>query len=217
MSFKVEKLPSPRSVCGEGPHWDEETQSLYYNDIYGTEATILRYDYNENKTYLATVEGEPVVSFIIPVANQKNHFAVGIGRRVGIIQWDGVSPKAKLVKTIFEVEPDKPNNRFNDAKADPSGRLFAGTMRFEHLGDLFDVAGGSFYRYSKSEGVKDLLHNIHCSNGLAWDEKENKFYYIDSFKFNVKGYDYDSKSGNICKCTSTCVVSCVYYQPQRGS
>lgn len=53
-------------VLGEGPHWDEQLQSLFYNDIYGTEASILRYDYKENKTYSAKIDGEPVVGFIIP-------------------------------------------------------------------------------------------------------------------------------------------------------
>lgn len=79
-------------------------------------------------------------------------------------------------------------------------------MRFEHLDDLFEIAGGSFYRYIKGEGIKDLLHNIHCSNGLAWNEKEKKFYYIDSIKFDVKEFDYDPKSGNICKCTWIAIV-----------
>lgn len=49
-NYKVEQIPSaPLSNLGEGPHWDIERQSLYYNDIYG--GSIHRYDYNENKTY----------------------------------------------------------------------------------------------------------------------------------------------------------------------
>lgn len=115
MSFEVEVVPSPKSDLGEGPHWDEKTQSLYYNDIYGKDASILRYDFKENKVYSAKIDGEPVVSFIIPVANAIDQFAVGIGRRVGIVNWDGVSPKAKLGPIAFEI--DEPStNRFNDAK-----------------------------------------------------------------------------------------------------
>lgn len=82
-NYKVEVVPSPKSDLGEGPHWDEGTQSLYYNDIYGKEASILRYDFKENKVYSAKIDGEPVVSFIIPVANAVDQYAVGIGRRVG--------------------------------------------------------------------------------------------------------------------------------------
>lgn len=53
MAYKVEQLPSPKNVLGEGPHWDVGSQSLYYIDIYG--GTIHRYDYADNKTYTATV------------------------------------------------------------------------------------------------------------------------------------------------------------------
>ena len=53
MEYKVEQVPSPISVIGEGPHWDIKRQNLYYNDIYGR--TIHRYDYSENKVYTAKI------------------------------------------------------------------------------------------------------------------------------------------------------------------
>lgn len=96
---------------GEGPHWSQEHQSLYYNDIYGDKASILRYDFKENKVYSAKIDGEPIVGFIIPVTS--NEFAVGLDRRVGIVHWDGVSSKANLVRIAFEVEDKSKNTRFN--------------------------------------------------------------------------------------------------------
>lgn len=195
MALKVEVLPSPKSVLGEGPHWSEEHQSLYYNDIYGDKASILRYDFKENKVYSAKIDGEPVVGFIIPVTS--NEFAVGLDRRVGIVHWDGVSSKANLIRIAFEVEVESKNTRFNDSKADPFGRFYGGTMRVEAAGDLFDVAAGTFYKYVKGEGVHELIHDIYVSNGMAWNLTENKFYYIDSCKFDIKEYDYDPSNGNI--------------------
>ncbi|KAG4068696.1 hypothetical protein HA402_002387 [Bradysia odoriphaga] len=98
-------------------------------------------------------DGEPVIGFIIPVEGSKNEFAIGIGRRVGIISWDGKSPKAKLLRIALEVEKSEryKTNRFNDAKADPTGRFYGGTMRLEECGDIFDAAEGSFYKYAKDE------------------------------------------------------------------
>lgn len=72
-------------------------------------------------------------------------------------------------------------------------------MRVEAAGDLFDEAAGTFYKYVKGEGVHELIHNIYVSNGMAWNLSENKFYYIDSCKFDIKEYDYDPSNGNICK------------------
>lgn len=142
-----------------------------------------------------------MIGFIIPVEGTKNEFAIGIGRRVGIISWDGKSPKAQLVRIALEVEKGEryKTNRFNDAKADPTGRFYGGTMRLEECGDIFEAAEGSFYKYAKDEELTLLRSDIGVSNGLTWDAKRGKFYYIDTCALDVKAFDYDIKTGNICK------------------
>lgn len=72
-------------------------------------------------------------------------------------------------------------------------------MNLEALGSLFEIASNTFYRYTPEEGATELLHNVYISNGLTWDEKENKFYYIDSCRMDVKQCDYEPVNGNICK------------------
>lgn len=204
MTYKVKVLPSPKSLCGTRAHWDEHHQSLYYCDVHG--GSIFRYDYNAEKTYSATVDDEHVVAFIIPVANTTktsdyDEYALGLGRRVGIVHWDGVSAKAVIGPIAFEVEENKENNRWNAAKADPVGRFYGGTMRSEKCGGLDEVASGSLYKYIKGDGVYELADNIYVSNGLAWDQEKNKLYYIDSCKYDMKEYDWDPSTGDICKRT----------------
>lgn len=138
-SYKIEVVDSsPVSVIGEGPHWDIDRQSLYYIDIYGTNQSISRYDYNAEKTYNAKLPGYPVISFIIPVDGTKDEFLVGAEKKLIVIQWNGMSNEAKVVKTLAEVELDMPENRFNDAKCDPHGIFHGGTMRY-----------GKHYKHSK--------------------------------------------------------------------
>lgn len=67
-------------------------------------------------------------TFIIPVEGRAQHFVVGVGRKVVEIQWDGSQGGARVLRTVAEVDLDNPDNRFNDAKADPRGRLFAGNF-----------------------------------------------------------------------------------------
>lgn len=40
---------------------------------------------------------------------------------------------------------------------------------------------------------------VFSRTGLTWNEKTNKFYYIDSVDLDVKEFDYDPKTKNICK------------------
>lgn len=141
------------------------------------------------------------MSFIIPVEGAADEFAVGLGRRVGIIRWDGVDPKAQLLRIALEVEfePRYVTNRWNDAKADPAGRLFGGTMRLEECGDIFEKSEGSFYRYAKDEPLAKLKTDIGVSNGLTWNSVTKKFYFIDTCTSDVKEFDYDVATGNICE------------------
>lgn len=138
-----------------------------------------------------------MIGFVIPVQGNNKQFILGAGTQIVLIEWDGKSANGKLVKVIGEVEKDKVNTRFNDAKVDPRGRLFAGTMRLEECGDIFAARWGTFYRYTKSNGFDILKTQIGVSNGLCWNEKKNKFYYIDSCDLDIKEYSYDPVTGNI--------------------
>lgn len=199
-SYRVEPLPDSHAVLGEGPHWSNDTQSLYYVDIVA--GKLLRYSHAENKVYKAKIEGEDLAGFVIPVQGSANHFVVGAGRKVVLVLWDGVSNSAQVEKVLFEVETNDKRfegNRFNDGKCDPEGRLFAGTMRY--VGNEFEHRWGSLYRYSRENGgkVSTIKSDVGISNGLTWNERLKKFYYIDTTDYEVKEYDYDLKTGEVGK------------------
>lgn len=196
---KIEQLPSPRSLCGEGPHWDAATQSLYYIDIFGPDATLLRYDFKENRTYAATVDGEPLMTFILPVDGTSDQFLVGTKNAAKIIRWDGKSAKGELVRTAFEVEANITTNRFNDAKSDPMGRFFGGTQRLAECEGPTNLPNASLYQYDPQNGVRQLKNNTFISNGLTWVVQTKKFYYIDSCTHDVLEFDYNIETGELCK------------------
>ncbi|XP_017101821.2 regucalcin-like [Drosophila bipectinata] len=193
MSYKVEPLPDSKARLGEGPHWDEARQSLYYVDL--DSAGINRYDYNQKKIYKAKIEGEKYASFILPIEGKPQEFAVGCLRRCAIVEWDGTSPVAKVVRTLFEIRPELKDNQLNDAKADPNGRFFGGTMP-HGIKDFQNVWNGELYSWEKGQ-LKVLKEKVGLSNGLAWDTKAKKFYYADTNNFEVESYDYDQATGAI--------------------
>lgn len=195
-------VPIP-NVFGDSPHWDVQTQSLYYTDAFSETFDIYRYDYNENKIYAAKVLGESIVGFIIPVKGFKNQFAIGSGDRiVKIIRWDGISNTATVLRNVFAVEQDPSfsKNHWHIAKVDPKGRFYGGTFR-EVLCKSSSDPSGSFYRYTRNRGLERSMGQIKVSNGIEWNVKTNKFYHVDACKFTIREYNWRPKNGKLCKFT----------------
>lgn len=187
---------SLRCILGEGPHYDVESKNLYYVDI--AAPAIFRHDLNTGKIYKAKIkDNESQLGFITPVEGKNDEFVVGAGHDLTLINWNGENDYATVVKTLLSVDMDMPKNRINDAKCDPFGRLFFGTMGDE-TSDLKNHPTGSLFRYDNSTAT-NLRDLIGISNGLAWNVKLGKFYYIDSVTRDVKEYDYDASNGQICK------------------
>lgn len=67
---------------------------------------------------------------------------------------------------------------------------------------------GSLYSLTK-RNLKKHASEIGISNGLAWNTKTRKMYYIDTLFPGVYQYDYDPKAGNICKNKNIFVFSFV--------
>lgn len=196
---KVEEITSEAQRCelGEAPHWDAARKSLYYVDIVGP--AIFRFDYKNGEIYKATIkDDDSPIGFFIPVNGTTDEFVIGARRRVLLIKWDGKSGQATIAKVLAEIDQGHEGNRCNDGKVDPSGVLFFGSMGDESL-DLAKNRHGAFYRYSKETGAVQLKTNIGISNGLTWDVKRKKFYYIDSKTRDVKEFDYDKATSGICK------------------
>lgn len=59
------------------------------------------------------------MGFAVP--RKKGGYVAGVGRSMVAIDWSTQS-----MMSLVEVDEDKPNNRLNDGKVDPFGRLLAG-------------------------------------------------------------------------------------------
>ena len=199
-NVKVEEITNVGQRCelGEGPHWDVARQSLYFVDIVAP--AIFRYDFKIGEIYRATIKDDnSPIGFFIPVENTTDEFVVGANRRVLLIRWDGKSGQASILKSLAEIDIAYFGNRINDGKVDPKGVLYFGSMGDEAKFDLFEVKVGSFYRFTNETGAVALKEKVGISNGLTWDVKRKKFYFIDSVEKDVKEFDYDTKNSQICE------------------
>lgn len=194
-----------------------ETQSLYYNSASENDPALMRYDYRKHYVYTAKIKNRNHTSVVIPIRGKKNQFAVAIGRNIEIIYWDGYSKEAEVIRTVINIEPGDfySTNVFNDAKADPCGRFFGGTLRMSLCKDDPKIANASFVSYTKKRGLIRWRSDVYISNGLTWNKKKRKFYYIDSCEQNIKEYDWNPKNGAICK--STVMIHQVFFEVLRDS
>ena len=138
------------------------------------------------------------MTFIIPVSGCPGEFLIGHGANVAYIKWTPGNA-VEVVKNVFTVTEEKPGcTRFNDAKCDPKGRLFAGTMGLENplKPGVVESGLGSLYRIDE-RGTKRVADKIDISNGLAWNSDGTRMYFIDSLKYTVDAFDYDLASGDL--------------------
>lgn len=197
---KVEEISveSQRCELGEGPHWDIRRQSLYFVDI--NAPAVLRFDSMTGKFHKASIGGNyTAIGFIVPVDGSDDKFVVGANRDVLVIRWNGESEKADVLEKLATVDEKLPENRINDGKVDPNGVLFFGTLGNEFKPDFREKQDGSLFSFSKADGLKVVRDKVWISNGITWDEKRNKMYYIDSLARDLKQYDYNRSTSEVCE------------------
>lgn len=81
-----------------------------------------------------------------------------------------------------------------------------GTMGAEPQPGKVDLKKGNLYSLEADKKLKRHVSNIHISNGLAWNSDMKKFFYIDSGDKRIDQFDYDVKTGTICKCLLYCFI-----------
>nr|CAI5817262.1 unnamed protein product [Callosobruchus analis] len=188
---KIEKVTEPLKL-GEGPCWDHKKKCLYFAGM--VEQNIHRYD-PRTKEHTKAHVGDGNVSMVVPVKNTDDKFVVSLNRSVCIVTWDGKSDKVKDIKKIAEVEEGTPHV-FNDGKCDHTGRLWIGTMG-KAANDLeIPDKKGALYSIQKKT-VKCHRTEVGIANGLAFDSKRNKMYYIDSYAYTIDQYDIDFTTGTL--------------------
>lgn len=184
MSVEVVVKNSCQSI-GEGPHWDNRTNSLLYVDILSNDIHRWSPDTgNDEKIHL-----DDSVGFVVPC--RKGGYIVGLGRSLSHVDWD-----SRKITKLHEVDK-RTKNRFNDGKCDPRGRVWAGTMGYESEPANPERERGSLFRLDVDGSLHACVNKINISNGLAWTADNKTMYYIDSLPRKVYGFDYDIETGNI--------------------
>ena len=140
--MEVELVVDYQCQVGEGPLWHPVEKCLYWLDI--PRGLVFVYD-PSTKTHHVVYEGEPVGGMTL----QADGSLLFLMTKGVIASWR----KGKLtiltqIEGAYEQE-----RRFNDAIADPMGRVYAGTMSSQD-------STGRFYRINTDGTVVPLLENV---------------------------------------------------------
>lgn len=166
---------------GEGPCWDDATKTLLFVDV--SPGLIYRLDPSSGRLKSRSVGQE--IGAAIP--RRSGGLVVAVRDGVGLLDND----EAEL-RIVAPIEGDNPDNRMNDAKCDPSGRLWAGTMAFD-----FAPGAAALYRVEGDHRYERVLDHLTISNGTGWSPSGEVMYFIDSGDRSVDRFDFDTTSGAV--------------------
>ena len=164
---KPECVWKSKALLGEGVLWVPDIKSIFFVDIKKKKIFILNTKNNKKKI----LKTEKEIGFICHVKN--NVFVQGLKLD---IQFENLIPR-EFVYSIEGIGEFKyPNNRINDGKVDPTGRLWFGTMD-----DNGNKNSGSLYCLDTKGLLKRVDGNYFIPNGPAFIDEFN-FYHTDSRK-----------------------------------
>ena len=104
----------------------------------------------------------------------------------------GYDPATGTMEFLLHVEPDQPDNRYNDGRCDRRGRLWIGTMDAE-----IRRPSGSFYRVDPHRTAKRLFDDIAVPNSTAFSPDDRTLYFADTRRHTIWAFDFDLAAGEI--------------------
>jgi sugar lactone lactonase YvrE len=140
-----------RDRLGEGLLWSARENALYWVDILG--ARVNRFDLASGRIDDWSMPG--TIGWL--VEREQGGFVAGLGRAFVALSFDPLA-----IETIAAPEPERDGNRFNDAKADAAGRIWAGSMPL-----TCDRPSGAFYRLDPDGRATRIEDGYTIPNGPA--------------------------------------------------
>lgn len=186
--YNAEPLINKKLSLGEAPFYDARTGVISFVDIVkgvlylGSRDKLLT---QKSEDCLEKIEFGQMIGAAVPSANCGEYLVAGT---------DGLYLASKSLKEkIFDTAQIFENNqRSNDAKCDPMGRLYLGSSVYVDE----DEPAGNLFCYDRGQ-VRVVQKDTRIANGMAWSSDRKKFYFSDSLYHCVFEYDYDVNTGDI--------------------
>ena len=177
-SPKLEIIADYACETGENPLWHPIEQRLYWTDI--PTGRLFRF-HPKTGSHEMIYHDRPVGGFTF----QSDGDLLLFRDRGNVVLWR----EGKVTEIINEI-PAERESRFNDVFADPTGRVFCGTMSSEQC-------KGRLYRLDTDGKLMLVLESIGCSNGMGFTPDFKGLYYTDSYAREIYLFDYNVDDGSL--------------------
>jgi sugar lactone lactonase YvrE len=167
---------------GESPFWHPHEQMLYWVDIPGKK--ILRAN-----VFMGSVEAWPMPFEPGCIAPAQSGGLV-IALRDGVYRaqaWGGT------LRRVVPAPYDTSRLRFNDGKADPAGRFWAGSY-CDQRGDPAAALYALDARAGQPAALTCKVDNATVANGLAWSPDAKTLYWADTALDVIWAWDWNASS-----------------------
>lgn len=168
------------SALGESPFWHPQERLLYWVDIPGRK--ILRANPVTGAVQSWEMPLEP--GCIAPAASG----GLVVALRDGIYraqEW-GVG-----LRLLHRIDHDVLTTRFNDGKADPLGRFWAGTMYEPRTSAVAELLALDC-RDGRTPQVQRMAGGATIANGLAWSPDQRQVYWADTLQHTIWVWDWNA-------------------------
>lgn len=168
---------------GEGPVWDGRAGRLIWVDhAAGSIQTAVAADGGWRERARLQLGGH--VAAALP-RDEGGYLIVGSAE----IAWlDEAGRQIRVEAAPFAVE----EMRFNEAKCDPAGRLWAGAM-------ARDLSAGGVLLCYDGRAWTVALSGLVLPNGMDWSPDGRTFYLVDSIHRTLDAYAFDPESGALAE------------------
>lgn len=165
-----------RDKLGEGIAWSPRDNAIFWVDI--LKFSLRKIELRSGR-YSHWQFDEPIGWAV--EREREDGFIVGL--KSGFYAF---APQSFELELIGNPEPDLPHNRLNDAKVDPVGRIWAGTMD-ERGEEARDCA--SLYRLDADRYWSRQDSGYQITNGPTFSPDGHTLYHADTMKKTVLAFD----------------------------
>jgi len=178
-------LAATGDVCGEGCVWHPQQNAVFWTDI--NRGLLHRLEMEHGKVETWNFD-QPVTAVVLTSRTELLLLVLG-GR---IVLWD--TRTHQEMDVLFRL-PEWPAVRCNDARVDPAGTLWFGTMQnnVRSDGTTEDVTElkGALYSLTASGEVKQWFSGFGITNTFAWSPDGNMMYFGDTLASTIYRSRFD--------------------------